>query len=354
MIMDRLEQVKQLLSDKHLDALVVLSDFNRRYLSQFTGTSGALIITPEKRILLTDFRYMDQASQQATEFNVINQDGNLLDAIKSHLQELNVENVGFEGNLVSYDTYLKLSKAPISLISVSGAIEEIREVKTEDEIQIIQKAAEIVDEAYDYILTVTKAGMTEHDVKAKLESKMLELGAEDTSFDTIVASGYRGAMPHGVASDKVIEDGDLITLDYGAYYKGYASDITRTFAVGELDDKLKEIHQIVLDANLKAIEAAKPGMKASELDAVARDYISEKGYGDYFGHSLGHGIGLDVHEGPALSRRSDSTLKVNQCVTIEPGIYLEGLGGVRIEDDILITENGCERFTKSSKDLIIL
>ncbi|MCS5431832.1 aminopeptidase P family protein, partial [Staphylococcus aureus] len=205
-----------------------------------------------------------------------------------------------------------------------------------------------------YILTVAKAGMTELELKAKLESKMLELGSEGPSFNTIVASGVRGALPHGVASDKVINQGELITLDYGAYYNGYASDITRTFAIGEPDAQLKEIYNIVLQANLKGIEAAKQGMTGRELDAVARDYINEKGYGEAFGHSLGHGIGLDVHEGPNLSKKSESPLELNNCVTIEPGIYLDGIGGVRIEDDILITENGCERFTKSSKDLIIL
>jgi Xaa-Pro aminopeptidase len=196
--------------------------------------------------------------------------------------------------------------------------------------------------------------MTEQELKAKLESKMLELGAEGTSFDTIVASGYRGALPHGVASEKVIEQGELITLDFGAYYKGYSSDITRTFAIGEPDEKMKEIYQIVLTANQKGIEAAKAGITGKELDAVARDYITEQGYGEAFGHSLGHGIGLDVHEGPALSKKSDSLLQQNNCVTIEPGIYVDGLGGVRIEDDILITENGCELFTKCTKDLIIL
>ena len=265
-----------------------------------------------------------------------------------------MQNVGFEGNLVSYDTYLQLSKAYISLISISGVIEKIREVKDEAEIQLIQKASDIVDETFEYILTVAKAGMTEQQLKAKLESKMLELGAEGTSFDTIVASGVRGALPHGVASDKVINHGEMITLDFGAYYKGYSSDITRTFAIGEPDPQLKEIYNIVLEANLKGIEAAKKGITGKALDAVARDYITEKGYGDAFGHSLGHGIGLDVHEGPNLSRKSETELDVNNCVTIEPGIYIDGLGGVRIEDDILIKENGCERFTKCTKNLIIL
>ncbi|MGO1299454.1 MAG: M24 family metallopeptidase [Staphylococcus equorum] len=352
--MTRIDKLNSALETKHLEAIVVLTDFNRRYLSGFTGTSGALVITKDKNLLITDFRYIEQATSQATQFEIIKQKGGLIEEVKAQLEKLNVQNVGFEGDLVSYDTYLQLSKSYISLISVSGLIEKIREVKDDSEIKLIQKAAEIVDETYEYILTVAKAGMTEQQLKAKLESKMLELGSESTSFDTIVASGARGALPHGVASEKVINQGELITLDFGAYYKGYSSDITRTFAIGEPDPKLKEIYNVVLEANIKGIEAAKQGITGKALDAIARDYITEQGYGEAFGHSLGHGIGLDVHEGPNLSRKSEAKLEVNNCVTIEPGIYLDGLGGVRIEDDVLITENGCECFTKCAKNLIIL
>lgn len=242
----------------------------------------------------------------------------------------------------------------ITLISISDTIDQIRKVKDSGEIKLIQQAADIVDKTYEYILTVVKAGMSERKIKALLESKMLELGADGPSFDTIVASGHRGALPHGVASDKIIEKGDMITLDFGAYYKGYCSDITRTFAIGEPDPKLKEIYNIVLSSQLKAINEIKPGMTVKEADALARDYIKSHGYGKEFGHSLGHGIGLDIHEGPLLSKSSTGKLEKNNCVTIEPGIYIDGLGGVRIEDDILITENGCDVFTKCTKDLIIL
>ncbi|WP_390485644.1 M24 family metallopeptidase, partial [Staphylococcus pseudintermedius] len=233
-------------------------------------------------------------------------------------------------------------------------IETIRQTKDEGEIKAIQKAAQIVDEAYKYILTLVKPGMTEKEVKAHLESKMLHLGADDTSFDTIVASGIRGAMPHGVASDKVIQSGEMVTLDFGAYYNGYCSDITRTFAVGQPSEEMVKIYNIVLKSQEAAIAAIRPGMTGKEMDSIARDIITEAGYGKHFGHSLGHGIGLDIHELPGLSQKSDVVLEKNHCVTIEPGIYVEGLGGVRIEDDILITENGGERFTNCTKDLIIL
>lgn len=201
--MTRIDKLNSALETKHLEAIVVLTDFNRRYLSGFTGTSGALVITKDKNLLITDFRYIEQATSQATQFEIIKQKGGLIEEVKAQLEKLNVQNVGFEGDLVSYDTYLQLSKSYISLISVSGLIEKIREVKDDSEIKLIQKAAEIVDETYEYILTVAKAGMTEQQLKAKLESKMLELGSEGTSFDTIVASGARGALPHGVASEKV-------------------------------------------------------------------------------------------------------------------------------------------------------
>ncbi|OHO70318.1 peptidase M24 [Staphylococcus sp. HMSC036D05] len=352
--MNKLEQVHEILNHKRLDAMIVLSDFNRRYLSGFTGTSGALIITHNKNYLVTDFRYIEQATKQAPEFEIINRQNGLITEIKHILEQAQLSNIGFEGHHISYDTYVELNKGMITLISISDSIDKIREVKSEEEIKLIQKAAEIVDKTYDYILTVVKVGMSEREIKALLESKMLELGADGPSFDTIVASGYRGALPHGVASDKLIEKGDMITLDFGAYYRGYCSDITRTFAVGEPDPKMKEIYNIVLSSQIKAINEIRPGMTVQEADALSRDYIDAHGFGQEFGHSLGHGIGLDIHEGPLLSKNSTGELQVNNCVTIEPGIYVDGLGGVRIEDDILITENGCDVFTKCTKDLIIL
>lgn len=352
--MNKLEQVHEILNHKRLDAMIVLSDFNRRYLSGFTGTSGALIITHNKNYLVTDFRYIEQATKQAPEFEIINRQNGLITEIKNILEQAQLSNIGFEGHQISYDTYVELNKGMITLISISDSIDKIREVKSEEEIKLIRKAAEIVDKTYDYILTVVKVGMSEREIKALLESKMLELGADGPSFDTIVASGYRGALPHGVASDKLIVKGDMITLDFGAYYRGYCSDITRTFAVGEPDPKMKEIYNIVLSSQIKAIDEIRPGMTVQEADALSRDYIDAHGYGQEFGHSLGHGIGLDIHEGPLLSKNSTGELQVNNCVTIEPGIYVDGLGGVRIEDDILITENGCDVFTKCTKDLIIL
>ncbi|WP_210134802.1 Xaa-Pro peptidase family protein [Staphylococcus sp. GDX8P80P] len=352
--MNKLAKVQELLNHHQIDALVILSDYNRRYLSDFTGTSGALVISKDRYQLITDFRYIEQATEQATHFEIIKRSGGLIEEIVEIINHNQFKSIGFEGHLVSYDTYQTLNQSSANLVSIGDDIEKIREVKTPEEIEKIRYAAKIVDDTYNYILEITEAGMTERTLKAKLESKMLELGADGPSFDTIVASGYRGALPHGVASDKVIEQGDMITLDFGAYYRGYCSDITRTFAIGEPDPKMKDIYNIVLESQIKAINEIKAGMTVAEADALSRDYIASHGYGEAFGHSLGHGIGLDIHEGPLLSKNAKGTIQVNNCVTIEPGIYVDGLGGVRIEDDILITENGCEVFTKCTKDLIIL
>ena len=230
----------------------------------------------------------------------------------------------------------------------------MRLIKDNHELSILKEAADIADAAFKHILDYIKPGLMELDVANELEFFMRKSGATSSSFDIIVASGWRSALPHGVASNKVIEKGDFVTMDFGALHKGYVSDITRTIAVGEPSDKLKEIYDVVLESQLRAMDQIKPGLTGIQADAIARDYITEKGYGEYFGHSLGHGIGLEVHEGPGLSYRSETKLVPGMVVTVEPGIYLPSIGGVRIEDDTLITESGNETLTHSTKDLIIL
>lgn len=346
--------LRKVMEQKGLDAIVVLSPYNRRYLSGFTGTSGSLLITKDTKQLITDFRYIQQATSQAEEFEIINQKGPMIDKINELIQQGNYKNIGVEADLITYNEYQSLNTDDVQLSSIEGVIETIRMVKDEFEIKQIQKAADIVDETYEHILKWIKPGMTENEVNNEMEMFMRSKGATSSSFDTIVASGHRGALPHGVASNKVIEEGDMITLDFGALYEGYVSDITRTFAIGEPKEEMKKIYNIVLESQLAALEQIKPGMTGKEADSIARDIISSYGYGEQFGHSLGHGIGLEVHEGPALSQKSDIVLEENMCVTLEPGIYVEGLGGVRIEDDVLVTKNGLQRFTKSTKDLIIL
>ncbi|MEB6233239.1 peptidase M24 family protein [Mammaliicoccus sciuri] len=350
----KINKLREVMNEKGLEAVVILSPYNRRYLSGFTGTSGSLLITQDKSLLITDFRYIQQANDQAQDFEVINQEGPMLSKINDLIKEGQYKNVGVESHLITYNEYQALNTDAVELSSIESVIETIRMVKDEFEIKLIQKAADIVDETYEHILKWVKPGMTENEVNNEMEMFMRSKGATCSSFDTIVASGHRGALPHGVASNKVIEEGDMITLDFGALYEGYVSDVTRTFAIGQPKEEMKKIYNIVLEAQLTALEQIKPGMTGKEADTIARDIIKSYGYGEQFGHSLGHGIGLEVHEGPALSQKSDIILEENMCITLEPGIYVDGLGGVRIEDDVLVTKNGLQRFTKSSKDLIIL
>lgn len=351
--MIKFDKVQQLIERENLDALLVMSSYNRRYLSSFTGSSGALIITKDSKFLMSDFRYKAQGTEQAEDFEFVLQETGLLDSIISFMKSKNIKRIGFEGEHVNYNTYSKI-KEEFETVPLTGEVEKIRLIKTDEEIELIQKACEIADQAYEYILTYVKAGMTELEVKNELEAYMTKLGASGPSFDTIVASGHRGALPHGVATEKVIESGDMVTLDFGAYYKGYASDITRTFGVGSVSEEMEKIYNIVLKAELKALEEIKSGMTGQEADTIARDIISGHGFGENFGHSLGHGFGLEVHESPALAQKGTMILEPGMCITIEPGIYVDGLGGVRIEDDTIVTETGLKKLTHSSKKLFIV
>ncbi|MBO8170343.1 MAG: aminopeptidase P family protein [Bacillaceae bacterium] len=352
----RIEALRQALNEKNLDGIIITSSYNRRYITGFTGTAGYVVITEDSADFITDFRYVDQAEKQAPLFNIVRHTGPILDTVKEVLNQRGIKRLAFEKEHVTFSLYesMKEKLDGVELVPESGMVEKIRAIKDEQEIRIMEEAASIADEAFSHILSHIKPGVTEKEIALELEFFMRKKGADSSSFDMIVASGYRSALPHGVASDKVIEKGELVTLDFGAYYKGYCSDITRTVAVGEPDDKLKEIYEIVRRAQLNGVEHVKAGMTGIEADALTRDIIKEAGYGDYFGHSTGHGLGMEVHEAPGLSPRVDTILQPGMVVTIEPGIYISGLGGVRIEDDVVITEKGCTILTKSKKDLIIL
>jgi Xaa-Pro aminopeptidase len=353
--MGKLSKLRQALTENKIDALLVTSGYNRRYLTDFTGTAGVAIVSKDQAVFITDFRYTEQAAKQISGFEIVQHTKTLIEEVAVQLDKMGVKNVGFEKDDMSYAMYESYKKAVnTELVPVSGLVEKIRLIKTPQEIKIIKAAADIADAAFEHIISFISPGKTELEVSNELEFFMRKQGATSSSFDIIVASGLRSALPHGVASDKVIEKGDFVTLDFGALYNGYISDITRTVAVGEPSEQLKEIYQVVLDSQLLALDKVKPGMTGIEADAVARDYIKSKGYGEAFGHSLGHGIGLEVHEGPGLSFRSETVLEEGMVVTIEPGIYVPGVGGVRIEDDIVITAAGNEKLTHSTKELLIL
>lgn len=353
--MDKLERLRSAFEVNGIDGILITSPYNRRYISNFTGTAGVVLISADKALFITDFRYTEQAASQCQGFEIVKFSGSIPEELARLTKELDIKKLGFEEDYVTFSTFKQYEKAiSAELVPVSGVIEKLRLIKTDAEIKILKVAADIADAAFKHILDFLRPGKTELEVSNELEFFMRKAGATSSSFDTIVASGHRSALPHGVASDKVIEAGDIVTMDYGCYYNGYVSDITRTVAVGEPDAKLKEIYEIVLEAQLRGMAGYRPGITGKEADALSRDYITEKGYGEYFGHSNGHGIGLEIHEGPGLSMRSDIILESGMVVTCEPGIYIPGLGGVRIEDDTLITNEGNEALTHSTKELIIL
>jgi Xaa-Pro aminopeptidase len=353
--MEKLEKLRSSFEKLGIDGILIASTYNRRYIANFTGSAGVVLISSEKALFITDFRYVEQATKQCQGFEIVQHTGTIVEEVATQAKNLGIEKLGFEQEHLTFSAFRSYEKAvDAELVPVSGVVEKLRLIKTSSEIKILKEAADIADAAFKHILDFIAPGKTELEVSNELEFFMRNAGATSSSFDIIVASGYRSALPHGVASDKLIETGDFVTLDFGAYYKGFVSDITRTVAVGEPNAKLKEIYDVVLEAQLRGMAGIKPGMTGKEADALTRDYISEKGYGEYFGHSTGHGIGLEVHEGPALSSKSDIVLETGMIVTVEPGIYIPGLGGVRIEDDTMITETHNETLTHSTKELIIL
>ncbi|MBA2879007.1 M24 family metallopeptidase [Anoxybacillus ayderensis] len=353
--MDKVQKLRAQFAEHGIDGFLITNEYNRRYMTNFTGTAGVVLISETDAVFITDFRYVEQATRQIEGYEIVQHTQTLIEEVAKQVERLGIQKLGFEQDDLSYATFSSYEKAiKATLIPVSGAVEKLRLIKCEAEIKILKEAAEIADAAFRHILDFIRPGVREIDVANELEFFMRKQGATSSSFDIIVASGVRSALPHGVATEKVIEKGELVTLDFGAYYKGYCSDITRTVAVGEVSDELKRIYDVVLQAQLRGVEHIRAGMTGREADALTRDYISACGFGEYFGHSTGHGLGMEVHEMPALSMRSDTVLQPGMVVTVEPGIYIAGLGGVRIEDDIVITENGNERLTLSPKELITL
>ncbi|SDG07601.1 Xaa-Pro aminopeptidase [Fontibacillus panacisegetis] len=352
----RVIQLREAMALQNIEAVLITGDVNRRYLTGFTGSSGYVVITHQKAYLLTDFRYMTQAAEQATGFEIVEHGASVSDSIKELLISQNVSKLGFEEDNVVFSTYRKYEQdlKPVQLVPVSGLVEELRMYKDSVELKLMKEAADLVDRTFLHMLNVLKPGQSERDMALELETFMRKNGASAPSFDTILASGERSALPHGVASDRILQNGDLVTMDFGALMNGYCSDITRTVAIGEPIAKLREIYDIVLEAQLHTLEFLRPGITGREADALARDVITRYGYGDQFGHSTGHGLGMEVHEAPRVSKLSDQILKPGMVVTVEPGIYIPGLGGVRIEDDVVITEDGNTRLTVSTKEFTVI
>ncbi|AIF69007.1 peptidase M24 [Palaeococcus pacificus DY20341] len=345
----RIEKVQAYLSENEIDAALITRNENLFY---FTGSSpvlgGYLIITPDESTFFVPELEHEQAKEESS---VPVEKFKKLDELYEHFKRFKV--LGVEGSMsLSFSNQLKEKAEIKDLKIIDELIKESRIVKTPQEIEVIEAACKIADMAMMVALEEISEGKTEREIAAKMEYIMKTHGAEKPAFDTIIASGWRSALPHGVASDKRIEKGELVVIDEGALYGHYHSDITRTIVVGSPNEKQKEIYEIVLEAQKAAVEAAKPGMTAKELDSVARDIIKEYGYGDYFIHSLGHGVGLAIHEWPRVSQADETELKEGMVITIEPGIYIPKLGGVRIEDTVVITKNGARRLTKTERELI--
>lgn len=347
----RVQKCQAQLERNKLDGFLITDPINRRYMSGFTGTAGIVVITLSKAFFITDFRYREQAHQQVQDMDIIIHTGVLVEELNKLLRDEGIKHLGFEEDHLTVKNYeqFKEQLESVTLVPVSSLIEQQRLIKDDDEIKLIKKAVQIADDTYTHMVSYIQAGMKEIEVALELEFYMRKLGASACSFDSIVASGYRSSFPHGIASQKIIEQGDMITLDFGAVYEGYCSDMTRTIAVGDPGEQLRHIYAICLQAQSLGVEQIRSGMTGKQADAISRQYIEKAGFGSDFGHSTGHGLGMEVHERPALSVRSEVILKPGMVVTVEPGIYLAGIGGVRIEDDILITDQGNEILTRSSK-----
>lgn len=340
------------------EAVLVSSEHNMRYLGGFCGGEGYLFLTRERSVVIVDSRYTTQAKEEAPDFEVVEIGGDrgFGEVIGELIRETKTERLLFEDKYLTYETFMGLKEkcSSIEWVPAGELLDGLRAVKSEEELALIKKAEAIGDRAFARILNDLRPGMTELEVAAKLEYYMREEGTAKNSFDSIVASGLHSAMPHAIPSEKKIEKGDFVTMDFGCIYKGYCSDMTRTVVVGKADEKQKEIYNVVLQAQLAAIEAIRPGRKGSEVDAVARSVIADAGYGAYFGHGLGHSVGLLIHENPSLSPKCHVVLQENVIETVEPGIYVPGFGGVRIEDLVCVTADGCENYTHSPKELIEL
>lgn len=339
---DRLIRLIQVMAKRGLGAALVMKRENIRYLTGYTG-EGMLLIAGGKAVVLTDFRYVEQVSREAGDTSVVrtSADNTPFMCVSRLLSDNAVDTLAIESDFMTVDAYGELKKAcpDVHFDQMGGAIEALRTVKSPDEVDSIVRASKIACRAFEEMLGVIRAGMTEKEVQLELDYRMIRLGADKVAFDTIAAAGLNGSLPHAVPTNHVLKEGELLTLDFGAEVNGYKCDMTRTLALGEPRAELTHIYEAVLAAHLAALDAVKPGAKCADVDRVARTML-DASYPGAFGHSLGHGVGLMIHEAPSLSMASDTVLTNGHVVTVEPGVYVEGLGGCRIEDTVIVTKSG--------------
>ena len=354
--MENINKLQNFLKNSH-EAILIHSPENRRYFTNFPSSDGYLVITKDDAVLFADSRYIEAAQKNASCKAKLVTKASV--EIKEYLKEKHILKAYTERDrlTVSMADFFKTAFLPCRVTPskrLENKINELRMVKTPEEVECIKKAQSIAEEAFDHILSFIRPGVTEKRIALELDFYMLSHGAEALSFETIAVAGKKTSMPHGVPDDTVVETGDFITMDFGAVYNGYHSDMTRTVAVGEVSAEQRKIYEIVLSAQKASLEILKKGVSCKDADAAARDIIKNAGYGEYFGHGTGHGVGIEIHELPNLSPRSDAILEEGNIVTVEPGIYIPNKFGVRIEDMALITEYGYENLTNTPKELIVL
>ena len=357
--MNHFRQIAEKLDHFGLDAMLLTCEANRFYATGFhsTGTDGAALVTRRKAYYLTDSRYTEAAARyvQNAEIQEVRAGRGYTVLLREIMEAQGLRRVGFEDAYMTVRDYEAYRKAlPCELVPATELLLELRRVKDSQEIETLIAAQRIAEKALESILKEIRPGVTEKEIAARLQYLMLHYGASDMSFDPIVVSGPNGSLPHGVPSERVIGRGEFVTMDFGCVYRGYCSDMTRTVAVGFATEEMRTVYNTVLSAQKAGIAAAKAGVTGREVDGAARAVIDAAGYGDYFGHSFGHGVGVEIHEAPNASPMNDKPLPAGAVISAEPGIYLPGKMGVRIEDVILLTVEGCRDITKAPKELLIL
>jgi Xaa-Pro aminopeptidase len=355
--MDNYKRVQEILQKLSIGAVLISNGNNMRYISGFAGETGYVYISEKRHAVVTDFRYTIQAEMEAEGYEVITiGNGGYEESLNDLLKIDGIKRLGFEAEDMLFATYNKLKDklAVQELVPLGNEITAMRRIKTPRELEFIKQAEAIGDQVFTEILGFIKPGMTELEIAARIEYLLKVKGAQGCSFPAIVASGVNSSMPHAVPTSKKIEVGDFLTMDFGCVYEGYCSDMTRTIVIGKASEKQKEVYGTVLKAQLAALDFLKAGVKGKEVDKVARDIIYSAGYEGCFGHGLGHSVGLHIHENPRLSMLEEGTIEAGMTETVEPGIYIKGFGGVRIEDLVVVTEDGYENFTFSNKNLIEL
>lgn len=345
---DRLEELG-------LDAVLVTRLVNVRYLTGFTGSNGQLLAVPGGGVFLTDSRYEEQSRREVPDLRRVTYPRKLAGALAEAAAAEGVRRVGFEAAGMTYRSWRELADLDeIDLEPLEEEVERLRWAKDPEEVGLLERAQEVTDAAFDRVIGKLAEGVTERQVAFELDLAMREIGAERVGFDTIVAFGVNAAEPHHGPSERALRRGDVVKMDFGCVVDGYHSDMTRTVAFGEPGTRLREIHALVLRAQLAGIDAVRSGIAGQEADRAARSVIEDAGLGDRFGHSLGHGVGLEIHEGPTLRIGSDDVLPEGAVVTVEPGVYVPGLGGVRIEDAVVVGADGCRPLPRTPKDLLVL